>query len=731
MIRSKGSIFIRAGLITGVVLFSFIFIGGSKAQDTSTQGPAQIAFIDTELVTIEETLENENATYNMEAFSLSVPLSVTSFYGVEAGTAFEIHLYLIFSIKSADASEGEAIACTFHNSQVVNAVGLIEINLTYAHLEACTQDESITYLPEGTYSGKILVAGPSNVVQKDFSLILKTQKGSSDPIPAQADVDVLKRLANNKEIAFKGTRYVLGVMDKGSISVWNAAGWVILLFSIVAILNLWTNIHFGGNQPGTENQSERSKAVQLRKIDRITIWVIVNILASAALIAFSQASKQTACTNDDEDHFAKCAVVAPIPIEEEAAKEIGETLPIVLTNEGTMQLKGEADRLDLTSSFSKTGEFSGTIPLAENDPDNKDTLTVKLSISDYWLYAFITIAVGVLIGYGVNQAYTLLLKNLQWRVDAEEIDEALEKTYKESKNKAYVKTYYDKVHEISNEIEIYKTNLSIYTEEEKKEELVALEKTANGLQSCWVSLGKVYEKLYPKETPQKTLKEYLEEQAVPLITKLNPLPLAQVPVFSQLSNYYPTENLEKNLPTDCTALDGTIQLAETMLESLETLNYLLIEKNINLDNPDLLIQLTKLILAKDSTEVKTSFNEALTLIIKFKEPKRELTAMEDLWERDEDRYQFLRVLASLVRREEPAASQEREETLEMAQRRLIVSQNIMTGISFLLAVASGMVVLYLNNPTWGSPLNYLTALLWGSTVSEGLKYTQDLVKKLK
>jgi len=42
-------------------------------------------------------------------------------------------------------------------------------------------------------------------------------------------------------------------------------------------------------------------------------------------------------------------------------------------------------------------------------------------------------------------------------------------------------------------------------------------------------------------------------------------------------------------------------------------------------------------------------------------------------------------------------------------------------VASIIAVGSGMVALYLKNPTWGSSGDYVTALLWGSGTAEGLK----------
>ena len=54
------------------------------------------------------------------------------------------------------------------------------------------------------------------------------------------------------------------------------------------------------------------------------------------------------------------------------------------------------------------------------------------------------------------------------------------------------------------------------------------------------------------------------------------------------------------------------------------------------------------------------------------------------------------------------------------------------GVAFaaVIAVGSGLLALYFTNPVWGSPADYLKALLWGSTVSEGLKYVNILLHRV-
>jgi hypothetical protein len=46
-----------------------------------------------------------------------------------------------------------------------------------------------------------------------------------------------------------------------------------------------------------------------------------------------------------------------------------------------------------------------------------------------------------------------------------------------------------------------------------------------------------------------------------------------------------------------------------------------------------------------------------------------------------------------------------------------------------LAVASGLSTLYFADGVWGTPGDYLAAVLWGAAVSEGLKYVKAITDR--
>jgi hypothetical protein len=82
-------------------------------------------------------------------------------------------------------------------------------------------------------------------------------------------------------------------------------------------------------------------------------------------------------------------------------------------------------------------------------------------------------------------------------------------------------------------------------------------------------------------------------------------------------------------------------------------------------------------------------------------------------------------LTQYVRRERRTPRRASELT-----RRFMVTERQMTTLAGVLAVGSGLLTLYFPTATWGGPGDYLKAILWGSVVSEGIKYVTSLVGRV-
>jgi hypothetical protein len=67
-----------------------------------------------------------------------------------------------------------------------------------------------------------------------------------------------------------------------------------------------------------------------------------------------------------------------------------------------------------------------------------------------------------------------------------------------------------------------------------------------------------------------------------------------------------------------------------------------------------------------------------------------------------------------------------ESRADRSQRRLARARAGWTVIAGLIAVGSGMTALYFTDPAWGTPGDYVAALLWGGTVAEGIKFVGAL-----
>src|SRR5207249_972192 len=69
----------------------------------------------------------------------------------------------------------------------------------------------------------------------------------------------------------------------------------------------------------------------------------------------------------------------------------------------------------------------------------------------------------------------------------------------------------------------------------------------------------------------------------------------------------------------------------------------------------------------------------------------------------------------------------RMQRLQAIRNRTDLEMTLITGA---IAIGSGMLALYLSKSAWGSSADYLGGLLWGTTVSQGIKYVDSLVKKI-
>jgi hypothetical protein len=64
------------------------------------------------------------------------------------------------------------------------------------------------------------------------------------------------------------------------------------------------------------------------------------------------------------------------------------------------------------------------------------------------------------------------------------------------------------------------------------------------------------------------------------------------------------------------------------------------------------------------------------------------------------------------------------------KRRLDENERLVNAAAFLLAVGSGMFTLYFASPSWGQPMDYLGALVWGGATGEGVKFAAAIADRV-
>jgi PKD domain-containing protein len=68
--------------------------------------------------------------------------------------------------------------------------------------------------------------------------------------------------------------------------------------------------------------------------------------------------------------------------------------------------------------------------------------------------------------------------------------------------------------------------------------------------------------------------------------------------------------------------------------------------------------------------------------------------------------------------------------VDVERQEFLQGDRQMTVVSGFLAIGSGLLTLYFQSSTWGSPNDYLEAFLWGSVVSEGVKQVAAIASRL-
>jgi hypothetical protein len=65
-----------------------------------------------------------------------------------------------------------------------------------------------------------------------------------------------------------------------------------------------------------------------------------------------------------------------------------------------------------------------------------------------------------------------------------------------------------------------------------------------------------------------------------------------------------------------------------------------------------------------------------------------------------------------------------------AEVELAATDKVVNRAAFVLAVASGMFALYFADPSWGQPMDYLGALVWGGATGEGVKFAAGIADRV-
>jgi hypothetical protein len=386
----------------------------------------------------------------------------------------------------------------------------------------------------------------------------------------------------------------------------------------------------------------------------------------------------------------------------------------------------------------RSGAYSGGIDLLAGQDGGEATMT--LNVRDYWPYAFIVIALGVLLGARLSQYFTRDRPFSIVKRKLNEINDELGRAEDElrTRDPSIAKLYSVK--------EVVDARLQAIERDARTREpdaLIKANKDIDSLTAFVATARRLWPKLERVEALRAQVAAAIESSKVGIRT-------AEVPALAKADALLRPPGLQ---PVD------TDPEAFTSLQQDATSATALLDAVAN-DLPDIQRMLAvarqipgDLFPTQQGEELRKMLKD-LTAAAKEairqgtpEEVRTKFHAFADKW-RDLDDWLKKQTLSDGTRSPgmaPPAAEAvQRPQAVPRVRRNIGLRQSIsrlrrrqrfplidrgMTLATGLLAVFSGLLALYSASPTWGTPADYLKAFLWGSVVSEGVKAVTALVGK--
>ena len=395
------------------------------------------------------------------------------------------------------------------------------------------------------------------------------------------------------------------------------------------------------------------------------------------------------------------------------------------------------------------GTYAGKVDLLPGADGGDATMTAN--VRDYWPWALIVIAFGVLVGARVTQYFTQERSKTLASVEIGELRDEIERGEAEYRvrdvDPAGNYSVRERLGERLTAAEALLAQRVTEKTKEAVEEVAAVRSYFRLAQELWSMLERVPWTVGKVATAADRWRFDLHGEEIPAVEQALTLL---------------TKPLEKaSLDKDKSELDARMKAVEESLGLLEQLRQTLPAAAAYRDavaavKPDAWKDgAAKVALAQHQQTLRTAANKlvaassAADATEQMSTITAELSSVRDLVKRAGEQENHTALFAPAVMppaqpfvRPEPSplrallttrtpAEPPASPTGAVSQMRAAFQRmdRQMTLASGMLAVFSGLLVLYSTSPAWGAPGDYLKAFLWGSVVSEGVKAVTALVAR--
>jgi membrane protein YqaA with SNARE-associated domain len=222
---------------------------------------------------------------------------------------------------------------------------------------------------EGTYEGLLVLTGGSDVVRRKLILEVSAEPGA----PAEAPEEAAIMPEQLSELTLAGVNFLPSLVSPVPPA---------LFFLGLVLLGTW----WVASRLGVGWSTGRKSAL---------------LLSGIVLVVWGGALAVLVCRDVLGPIEPRLVSVASVPLPAgEAEEQVGQ----VTAADGAVGLLMWAeDRLE-ARGIPRAGSYSGQIDLIPDDAEQGDA-TVTVNVWDWWPYAFLTVTLGVLVGYWIARYY--------------------------------------------------------------------------------------------------------------------------------------------------------------------------------------------------------------------------------------------------------------------------------------------------------------------------------------